>query len=62
MQGQPERAQMLQNLFDEWDNQLPDNEWWGGPWNRKRYQGKVNVAEFNNNLPPVNQLRRKIRK
>jgi arylsulfatase A-like enzyme len=58
---QPERAQMLQDLFDEWDNQLPDNEWWGGPWNRKRHRGKVDVAGFNANLPKPNQLRRKIR-
>jgi len=60
--SQPERAQMMQDLFDEWDNQLPDNEWWGGPWNRLRHRGKVSVAEFNQNLPAANQLRRKIRK
>ncbi|WP_168442073.1 sulfatase family protein [Pontiella desulfatans] len=60
--SQPERAQILQRLFEEWDNELPDNEWWGGPWNRKRHSGAIDVAEFNQNLPAANQLRKKIRK
>lgn len=59
--SQPERAQILQQLFEEWDNTLPDNEWWGGPWNRKRHNGAVNVAAFNQHLPPANKLRKKIR-
>ena len=59
-QSQPERAQMLQDLFDEWDNTLPDNEWWGGPWNRKRHRtGKFSVAEFNAN-PDKGNIYRKI--
>lgn len=45
--SQPERAQALQDLFDEWDNALPDNEWWGGPGNRKRNRIDLSVAEFN---------------
>ena len=32
----PEKAEQLQNQFDGWDSKLPDNEWWGGPSNRKR--------------------------
>lgn len=32
----PEKAAQLQNMFDAWDSKLPDNEWWGGPHNRKR--------------------------
>ena len=32
----PEQAEQLQNKFDEWDSRLPDNEWWGGPSNRKK--------------------------
>ena len=43
----PEKAQALQDLFDEWDNALPDNEWWGGPGNRKRNRIDLSVAEFN---------------
>lgn len=49
---QPERAQMLQDLFDEWDGALPDSL--GGkvaqPKNRNVNYDKghrVNVAEFN---------------
>lgn len=66
-QSQPERAQQLQDLFDEWDNQLPDNEWWGGAGNRKRnrlkrYQGADSVAEFNTNPPNDKVMRRKVRK
>ena len=65
--SQPERAQRLQDLFDAWDNALPDNEWWGGPSNRKRhrphrYRGASSVAEFNGNLPPERQMRSKVRK
>jgi arylsulfatase A-like enzyme len=50
---QPERAQMLQDLFDEWDSALPDSM--AGkvaqPKNRNAAYGKghrVNVVEFNN--------------
>ncbi len=43
----PEKAQALQDLFDEWDNAMPDNEWWGGPGNRKRNRIDLGVAEFN---------------
>ena len=60
----PELAQNLQDLFDSWDSTLPDNEWWGGPWNRNRKfsEGKRrNVAEFNKNLPDPKSMRRKIR-
>jgi arylsulfatase A-like enzyme len=32
----PEKATNLQKMFDDWDSKLPDNEWWGGPANRKR--------------------------
>lgn len=32
----PEKAAQLQKMFDGWDSKLPDNEWWGGPHNRKR--------------------------
>jgi len=32
----PEKAEQLQFMFDGWDSKLPDNEWWGGPTNRKR--------------------------
>ncbi|MBL7077448.1 MAG: sulfatase-like hydrolase/transferase [Kiritimatiellae bacterium] len=32
----PEKAQALQDLFDAWDSTMPDNEWWGGPINRRR--------------------------
>jgi arylsulfatase A-like enzyme len=32
----PEKAKQLQNQFDAWDSKLPDNEWWGGPSNRRR--------------------------
>jgi hypothetical protein len=58
----PTRTQILQRLFEVWDDQLPGNEWWGGPWNRKRHNGEVNVAAFNQNPPPANKLRKKIRK
>jgi len=46
-QAEPERAQMLQDLFDDWDDALPDSECWGGPGNRKRYRPPMSVAEFN---------------
>jgi arylsulfatase A-like enzyme len=45
--SQPERAQAMQDQFDQWDNALPDNEWWGGPGNRKRNRIDLSVAEFN---------------
>ncbi|VGO13061.1 Arylsulfatase [Pontiella desulfatans] len=32
----PEKARQLQKQFDAWDSKQPDNEWWGGPHNRKR--------------------------
>jgi arylsulfatase A-like enzyme len=32
----PEMTERLQGMFEAWDGQLPDNEWWGGPFNRKR--------------------------
>lgn len=32
----PEKAEQLQCQFDDWDSKLPDNEWWGGPANRKK--------------------------
>ena len=32
----PEIAEELQQKFETWDNQLPDNKWWGGPENRNR--------------------------
>ena len=59
----PELAQQLQDAFDKWDNSLPDNEWWGGPWNRLRHMKKkqVNVAHFNQNPPRPQDARRKIR-
>lgn len=31
----PELAKEMQRIFDEWDGQLPDSEWWGAPKNRK---------------------------
>jgi arylsulfatase A-like enzyme len=60
----PELAQQLQNEFDAWDNSLPDNEWWGGPWNRLRHTKtkEINVAKFNQNPPTQQNARRKIRK
>ena len=58
----PELAQQLQDQFDKWDNSLPDNEWWGGPWNRLRHMktDSVNVAAFNQNPPKAHATRRKI--
>lgn len=52
----PELAQALQDQFDAWDNQLPDNEWWGGSINRKRHrlkrhQGTDSVMRFNSDPP-----------
>ncbi len=32
----PEKTEQLQQQFDAWDSKLPDNAWWGGPFNRKR--------------------------
>lgn len=58
---EPERAQNLQRLFESWDDRMPDNVLWGGPWNRKRYSGGIDIAEFNADVPPLKQLRRKIR-
>ena len=43
----PEKAQAVQDAFDAWDSALPDNEWWGGPGNRKRNRPALSVAEFN---------------
>jgi arylsulfatase A-like enzyme len=49
--GQPERAQLLQHLFDEWDSAQPDSmAGIASPQNRNRDYGKgrrVDVAEFN---------------
>lgn len=59
-QAEPERAQMLQDLFDEWDNAMPDNEWWGGPGNRKRNRPAMSVAEFNAS-PDKGHFYRKVR-
>ncbi len=57
----PERAQRLQDAFDEWDNQLPDNEWWGGPGNRKRNRPvELKVDEFNAD-PDKKSFYRKVR-
>ena len=36
----PEIAKGLQNDFDNWDRNLTDNKWWGGPGNRD-YQYKM---------------------
>jgi arylsulfatase A-like enzyme len=60
----PELAQQLQNEFDTWDNSMPDNEWWGGPWNRLRHMNtaEINVAQFNQNPPKAHNARKKIRK
>lgn len=32
----PEKTEQLQQQFDTWDSEMPDNAWWGGPWNRNR--------------------------
>ena len=32
----PELAAELQSIFNTWDSQLPDSEWWGAPDNRIR--------------------------
>lgn len=32
----PEKVLELQHEFDLWDTNLPDNEWWGGSFNRKK--------------------------
>jgi len=46
----PERAQALQDLFDEWDSQLADNQTGKNPKNRNSGFAKgtrVNIAEYN---------------
>jgi arylsulfatase A-like enzyme len=51
----PEKAQLLQDLFDAWDHNLPDSKCWGGPGNRNRDFARghrVEVAKFNENPPP----------
>jgi len=57
----PAKAQALQELFDQWDDTLPDHVYWGGPWNRQRYREKpLDVAEFSADDDKGN-IRRKIR-
>jgi arylsulfatase A-like enzyme len=60
----PEMAQNLQDQFDAWDSQMPDNEWWGGPWNRNRTYSKgnrVDVVEFNQEPPTGSEAHKKVR-
>jgi arylsulfatase A-like enzyme len=49
----PERAQALQDAFDEWDSQLTDNQSGRNPKNRNNGYAsgeRVNVVEFNANV------------
>lgn len=60
----PEKVQTLQNEFDAWDSQQPDNLWWGGPENRNRGFDKGNrthVAKFNQNSKAQSLASKKIR-
>ncbi len=57
----PEKAQALQDMLDAWDNVMPDNEWWGGPGNRKRNRIDLSVADFNDR-DDKGHFYRKIRK
>lgn len=60
----PDRAQYLQNLFDQWDHTLPAHEIWGAPWNRNwnyRVGKQIDVRNFNLRPPNRQMARRKIK-